>query len=92
MSLPEFGVLLGLYTGEEIGTDLYRLARHEDFDDVIASWWPQISDSPWCGVLGADVEASKTARYRPERVGRTTLSAMCIVADIRGVGFRFCLE
>ncbi|KAD2393129.1 hypothetical protein E3N88_40106 [Mikania micrantha] len=33
-----------------------------------------------------------TARYRPERVGRATLSAMRIAADIRGVGFRFCLE
>ncbi|KAL8218590.1 hypothetical protein R6Q57_021963 [Mikania cordata] len=46
MTLLEFGVLLGLYTEEEIDTDLYRLARHEDFDDVIASWWKHISDSP----------------------------------------------
>ncbi|KAL8232265.1 hypothetical protein R6Q57_002043, partial [Mikania cordata] len=178
MTLPEFGVLLGLYTEEEIDTDLYRLARHEDFDDVIASWWPQISDSPWfgkarvstmrdplhryihrvlaytivgrnqsqewctqtdlfylhsilspassnlaccmadtfasyeskrpggyiymggyvthlaqrLGVFDADVEASMTARYRPERVGRAMLSAMCIAADFRGLGFRFSLE
>ncbi|KAD4982155.1 hypothetical protein E3N88_18826 [Mikania micrantha] len=32
-----------------------------------------------------------TAHYRPERVGRATLTAMRIVADIREVGFRFCL-
>ncbi|KAD7479730.1 hypothetical protein E3N88_02866 [Mikania micrantha] len=178
MTLPEFGVLLGLYTEEEIDTDLNRLARHEDFDDVIASWWPQISDSPlldkarvstmrdplhryihmvlaytivgrkqslewcmqtdliylhsilthascnlaWCmtdtfasyeskrpggyiymggyvthiaqhlGVFDADIEASMTARYRSERVGRATLSAMRIAADFRGLGFRFSLE
>ncbi|KAL8230876.1 hypothetical protein R6Q57_000654 [Mikania cordata] len=49
MSLSEFGVLLRLYTDEEIDTDLYRLARHEDSDDVIASWWLHISDSPWVG-------------------------------------------
>ncbi|KAD4888820.1 hypothetical protein E3N88_20893 [Mikania micrantha] len=28
-------------------------------------------------------QASMTARYRPERVGRATLSAMCIAADFR---------
>ncbi|KAD4888876.1 hypothetical protein E3N88_20949 [Mikania micrantha] len=44
------------------------------------------------GVFSTDVEASMTARYRPERVGRATLSAMRIAADIRGVSFRFCLE
>ncbi|KAL8206253.1 hypothetical protein R6Q57_009804 [Mikania cordata] len=49
MSLPEFGVLLGLYTTEEIDIDLYRLARHKDFDDFIASWWPLIRDAPWLG-------------------------------------------
>ncbi|KAL8211100.1 hypothetical protein R6Q57_005537 [Mikania cordata] len=178
MLLPEFGDLLGLYTEEEIDTDLYRLLRHEDFDDVIASWWPQISDSPWVGkarvstmcdplhryinrvlaytiigrhqsqewctqtdffylhsilahascnlawcmadtfasyeskrpgrhiymggyvthiawrlgVFGTDVEATMTTRYRPERVGRATLTVMRIAADIQGVGFRFCLE
>ncbi|KAD5507930.1 hypothetical protein E3N88_15633 [Mikania micrantha] len=49
MTLLEFGVLLGLYTKEEIDTDLYRLAWQEDFDDIISSLWPQISDSPWLG-------------------------------------------
>ncbi|KAD3066523.1 hypothetical protein E3N88_34403 [Mikania micrantha] len=44
------------------------------------------------GEFGADVEATMTACYRPERVGRATLTAMRIAADIRGVGFRFCLE
>ncbi|KAL8228084.1 hypothetical protein R6Q57_015668 [Mikania cordata] len=44
------------------------------------------------GVFDADVEASMTACYRPERVGRATLSAMRIAADFRGLGFRFCLE
>ncbi|KAD7117883.1 hypothetical protein E3N88_05151 [Mikania micrantha] len=44
------------------------------------------------GVFDADVEASMTARYRPERVGRATLSAMGIAADFRGLGFRFSLQ
>ncbi|KAD6118807.1 hypothetical protein E3N88_10078 [Mikania micrantha] len=44
------------------------------------------------GLFDADIEASMTARYRPERVGRATLSAMRIAADFRGLGFRFSLE
>ncbi|KAL8210655.1 hypothetical protein R6Q57_005092 [Mikania cordata] len=63
MTLPEFGVLLGLYTEEEIDTDLYRLARHEDFDDVIASWWPQISDSPWLGKARVSTMRDPLHRY-----------------------------
>ncbi|KAL8209582.1 hypothetical protein R6Q57_006314 [Mikania cordata] len=63
MTLPEFGVLLGLYTKEEIDTDLYRLARHEDFDDVIASWWPQISDSPWLGKARVSTMRDLLHRY-----------------------------
>ncbi|KAL8208135.1 hypothetical protein R6Q57_007547 [Mikania cordata] len=63
MTLLEFGVLLGLYTEEEIDTDLYRLARHEDFDDVIASWWPQISDSPWLGKARVSTMCDPLHRY-----------------------------
>ncbi|KAD5508614.1 hypothetical protein E3N88_16317 [Mikania micrantha] len=44
------------------------------------------------GFFGADVKASMTAHYRPESIGRATLSAMRIPTDIRGVEFRICLQ
>ncbi|KAD5508211.1 hypothetical protein E3N88_15914 [Mikania micrantha] len=44
------------------------------------------------GVFDADVEASMTAGYCPEIVGRATLSAIRIAADFRGLDFRFSLE
>ncbi|KAD5508596.1 hypothetical protein E3N88_16299 [Mikania micrantha] len=44
------------------------------------------------GVFGADVEASMTTQYHPERIGRATLSAMRIATDIRGVEFRVPLQ
>ncbi|KAD3641040.1 hypothetical protein E3N88_30263 [Mikania micrantha] len=88
MTLPEFGVLLGLYTEEEIDTDLYR--KRPGGYIYVGGYVTHLAQR--LGVFDADVEASMTARYRPERVGRATLSAIRIAADFRGLGFRFCLE